>query len=170
MIAFVRFPSFVSPKGRRILTNKGVHVVTACNFTPMPRHGYRIGVPRRCAYLERLNTDATEYGGSGLGNLGRVEVEAVPSHGFAQSVVLTLPPLATIWLVPELDEDPAPLPEEKAATDVKAEEPSAAPAPEAPPAPGAGPTPEASDEEIDRSIADESTLVSLPIRRRPSAS
>jgi len=81
-------------------------VVLVCNLTPVPRYGYRIGVPRRCDYLELLNTDAHEYGGSGVGNFGRVVVEDVPSHGFSQSVVLTLPPMATLWLVPELDEDP----------------------------------------------------------------
>src|SRR6202030_2409888 len=79
VIAFVRFPSFVSPRGRKgkVTTHKGVHVVTVCNLTPLPRYAYRIGVPRLCAYLERLNTDARDYGGSGLGNLGRVEVEDV---------------------------------------------------------------------------------------------
>jgi 1,4-alpha-glucan branching enzyme len=116
VIAFVRFPSFLSAKGRRIITDKGVHVVTVCNFTPVPRFEYRIGVPRRSAYLERLNTDAAEYGGSGLGNFGRVEVEDVPCHGFAQSVVLTLPPLSTLWFVPELVEDPLPVVEERGVT------------------------------------------------------
>ena len=107
VIAFVRYPSFVSPKGRRakIVTN-GRHVVCVGNFTPVPRVGYRIGVPRNCAYLEVLNTDAETYGGSGMGNLGRVEAQDVPHHGFAQSIVLTLPPLAVLWLAPELDEDP----------------------------------------------------------------
>jgi 1,4-alpha-glucan branching enzyme len=85
---------------------KGVHVVFVVNFTPLPRHGYRVGVPRRCRYVEVLNTDAKEYGGSGMGNYGSVPVEPVPSHGFDQSIVLTLPPLAVLWLVPELEEDP----------------------------------------------------------------
>jgi 1,4-alpha-glucan branching enzyme len=85
---------------------RGVHVVFVGNFTPLPRHGYRVGVPRRCRYLEVLNTDGTEYGGSGLGNYGSAAIEAVPSHGFDQSIVLTLPPLAALWLVPELEEDP----------------------------------------------------------------
>jgi 1,4-alpha-glucan branching enzyme len=84
-------------------------VVFVGNFTPLPRHGYRVGVPRRCRYLEVLNTDAKEYGGSGLGNFGSAAVEAVPSHGFDQSIVLTLPPLAVLWLVPELEEDPDPI-------------------------------------------------------------
>ena len=85
---------------------KGVHVVFVGNFTPLPRHGYRVGVPRRCRYVEVLNTDAKEYGGSGLGNHGSAAIEAVPSHGFDQSIVLTLPPLAALWLVPALEEDP----------------------------------------------------------------
>ncbi len=94
-------PAPLPPRG-----TKGVHVVFVGNFTPLPRHGYRVGVPRRCRYVEVLNTDAKEYGGSGLGNLGSAAIEAVPSHGFDQSIVLTLPPLGVLWLVPELLEDP----------------------------------------------------------------
>ncbi len=166
VISFVRFPSFLSPKGRRIVTNRGVHVIAVCNFTPLPRFGYRIGVPRSSAYLERLNTDAAEYGGSGVGNLGRVEVEAVPAHGFAQSVVLTLPPLATLWLVPELAEDPPGI--EKAEGDVDSSMRGALP--EAPaertPDEAAPPGPaRPGDDEADRSIADESTRGSCA--RRP---
>jgi 1,4-alpha-glucan branching enzyme len=85
----------------------GVHVVFVGNFTPIVRNAYRIGVPRRCAYREVLNTDAKEYGGSGVGNLGRVVSEPVASHGYDQSIVLTLPPLSGLWFVPELAEDPA---------------------------------------------------------------
>jgi 1,4-alpha-glucan branching enzyme len=84
---------------------RGAHVVFVGNFTPLPRYDYRIGVPRRCRYLERLNTDAKEYGGSGLGNYGVVAFEDVPSHGFPQSIVLTLPPLAGLYLVPEREDD-----------------------------------------------------------------
>lgn len=80
------------------------HVVFVGNFTPVPRHGYRVGVPQLGAYREIINSDATVYGGSGLGNMGRVEGEAVACHGFAQSIVLTLPPLSVLWLTPELDE------------------------------------------------------------------
>jgi 1,4-alpha-glucan branching enzyme len=94
-------PAPLAPRG-----TKGVHVVFVGNFTPLPRHGYRVGVPRRCRYVEVLNTDAKEYGGSGLGNFGSAAIEAVPSHGFDQSIVLTLPPLGVLWLVPELEEDP----------------------------------------------------------------
>jgi 1,4-alpha-glucan branching enzyme len=82
----------------------GTHVVVVGNFTPVPRVGYRLGVPRDCRYRELLNTDAREYGGSGMGNLGVCAVEPVPCHGHAQSITLTLPPLSVLWLVPERDE------------------------------------------------------------------
>ncbi len=159
VIAFVRYPSFVTPKGRKgkITTRKGVHLVAVCNFTPLPRLGYRIGVPRRCAYLELLNTDAREYGGSGMGNMGRVEIEDVPAHGFPQSVVLTLPPLATLWLVPELDEDP-PL-----AIEPEKPQPTLVVPAELPQAPVEREARAPLSRE-DRSILDESTLVSFDRR------
>ncbi|MEK0082114.1 1,4-alpha-glucan branching protein GlgB [Geminicoccaceae bacterium SYSU G07066] len=75
-------------------------VVVVCNFTPVPRHGYRIGVPHTGLYRERVNTDAGEYGGSGVGNAGGVEAEPVASHGRPASLCLTLPPLATLILEP----------------------------------------------------------------------
>ncbi len=70
--------------------------VVASNFTPIPRLQYRIGVPQLGFYREILNTDAAVYGGGNLGNLGGVKAEAVPSHGEAQSIVVTVPPLATV--------------------------------------------------------------------------
>ena len=73
-------------------------VIAVSHFTPMPRYNYRIGVPRPGRYAERINSDAATYGGSGLGNLGSVAAEAVPFHGFAYSLTLTLPPLATLLL------------------------------------------------------------------------
>ncbi|WP_332878938.1 1,4-alpha-glucan branching protein GlgB [Massilia sp. S19_KUP03_FR1] len=75
----------------------GATVIVVCNFTPLPRHGYRIGVaPGR--YREIINTDAVIYGGSGVHN-GDLETEATPSHGHADSLALTVPPLATVMLV-----------------------------------------------------------------------
>jgi 1,4-alpha-glucan branching enzyme len=70
--------------------------IIAANFTPVPRRGFRVGVPRAGRYRECFNSDALEYGGSGLGNGGGVEAEAHPAHGQAYSLVLTLPPLATL--------------------------------------------------------------------------
>ena len=68
------------------------------NFTPVPRHGYRVGVPRAGHYAEVLNTDAAWYGGSDLGNGGAVTTVAAPCHGRADSLTLTLPPLACVLL------------------------------------------------------------------------
>ncbi len=74
----------------------GELAVVASNFTPIPRANYRIGVPRPGFYREVLNTDASCYGGANIGNLGGVEAEPVPSHGEEQSIVITVPPLATV--------------------------------------------------------------------------
>ena len=76
-------------------------VLVVSNFTPMPRHDYRIGVPSGGKWVERLNTDAEIYGGSNVGNLGGKEAEEHSVHGRPYSVSLTLPPLATIVLVQE---------------------------------------------------------------------
>ena len=69
-----------------------------CNFTPVIREGYRVGVPVAGRFREAINTDAAHYGGSNVGNLGIVEAEPIPAHGQEQSILLTLPPLATIIL------------------------------------------------------------------------
>jgi len=71
-------------------------VICACNFTPIPRHNYRIGVPEAGFWEEVLNSDAPIYGGSGQGNLGGMEAAPVASHGHFQSLNLTLPPLAVV--------------------------------------------------------------------------
>ena len=68
-----------------------------CNFTPVPRVGYRVGVPHGGYWREMLNSDAREYAGSGLGNLGGVHAEEIPTHGRPFSLKLTLPPLAALF-------------------------------------------------------------------------
>jgi 1,4-alpha-glucan branching enzyme len=73
-------------------------VLAVFNFTPVPRHDYRIGVPRGGRWEEALNSDAADYGGSGVGNMGGVEAEAVEQHGRPWSLRLTLPPLAALLL------------------------------------------------------------------------
>ncbi len=75
-------------------------VVCVCNFTPVPRHGYRIGVPAPGWYRELLNSDAAIYGGSNVGNWGGVQAEPTPWHGLPYSLSLTLPPLAVLFLKP----------------------------------------------------------------------
>ena len=80
-------------------------VLCICNFTPVIRHGYRIGAPGPGTYRERLNTDSHYYGGSNVGSIfGGLNAEKVVAHGKAWSLVLTLPPLATVileWERPE---------------------------------------------------------------------
>jgi 1,4-alpha-glucan branching enzyme len=75
------------------------HAVVLLNFTPVPRHGYRVGVPHAGLYREVLNSDSSYYGGSNLGN-SAVATEPVACMGYPQSVVLTLPPLAGLVLAP----------------------------------------------------------------------
>lgn len=75
-------------------------VLVVSNFTPVPRHGYRIGVPSGGFWREVLNTDAAGYGGGNLGNAGGARTEDRAAHGHGQSLLLTLPPLATLFLVP----------------------------------------------------------------------
>jgi 1,4-alpha-glucan branching enzyme len=72
-------------------------VLVVCNFTPVPRLGYRVGVPHGGYWREMLNSDAREYAGSGMGNLGGVTAEAIPTHGRPFSLQLTLPPLAALF-------------------------------------------------------------------------
>jgi len=75
--------------------------VAVCNMTPVVRGHYRVGVPRAGRYLERINSDADVYSGSGVGNLGAVDSEAIPLHGHPQSISLELPPLTTLLLTLE---------------------------------------------------------------------
>ena len=71
-------------------------MVVACNFTPIPRRGYRVGVPRAGYWREVLNSNAAIYGGTDEGNMGGRESDPVPMHGFANSLLLDLPPLAVV--------------------------------------------------------------------------
>jgi 1,4-alpha-glucan branching enzyme len=73
-------------------------VLVVCNFTPVVQHDYRLGVPRLGVWRERINTDSEHYGGSNVGTVfGELTAQAVPWHGQAQSLVLVLPPLATVF-------------------------------------------------------------------------
>ncbi|WP_457328826.1 1,4-alpha-glucan branching protein GlgB [Rhizobacter sp. P5_C2] len=77
----------------------GATVLVVSNLTPTVRSGFRVGVPRPGEYRERINTDSAHYGGSNVGTpLGAARSEDVPWQGRAQSVMLTLPPLATVFL------------------------------------------------------------------------
>jgi len=87
VIAFLR-----KPRGG------GAPVLVACNFTPLPRPNYVLGVPFGGVWREVLNSDAREYGGAGWGNLGGVDAAPVQAHGRPWSISVTLPPLATVML------------------------------------------------------------------------
>jgi 1,4-alpha-glucan branching enzyme len=78
----------------------GDAIAVVCNFTPVPRPNYRIGVPQGGFWKELVNSDATEYGGSGQGNLGGVEAAPIPLHGRPYSLTITLPPLAALFFKP----------------------------------------------------------------------
>jgi 1,4-alpha-glucan branching enzyme len=92
VIAFAR----ASKDGERVM-------VFVANLSPVPRPGYRLGLPRPCRWREAINTDSEFYGGSGVGNLGVVEPEPIPWNEQPVSAEITLPPLAAIWLIPDGD-------------------------------------------------------------------
>jgi 1,4-alpha-glucan branching enzyme len=71
------------------------------NFSPQPHENYRVGLPHPGRWREVLNTDAAVYGGSGVGNMGRIEAVLEPWHGRPASAVITLPPMGVLWLAPE---------------------------------------------------------------------
>ncbi|KXU94798.1 1,4-alpha-glucan branching protein GlgB [Acetobacter cerevisiae] len=75
-------------------------VLIVCNMTPVPRHNYRIGVPHAGYWHEILNTDASCFGGSNVGNSGGLHAEDVPAHGVPASVLATLPPLSVLYFSP----------------------------------------------------------------------
>ncbi|HEX2040435.1 MAG TPA: 1,4-alpha-glucan branching protein GlgB [Acidimicrobiales bacterium] len=89
VLSFLRY----SADGERALA-------CVANLSPVPRHGYRIGLPRPGDWREVLNTDAVEFGGSGVGNGGGVWAADNPWHGLPFSAEMTLPPLAVLWLAP----------------------------------------------------------------------
>ncbi|GLR67023.1 1,4-alpha-glucan branching enzyme GlgB [Acidocella aquatica] len=72
-------------------------VAVVCNLTPVPRQAYRIGLPHIGFWREILNTDATVYGGSGMGNLGGISAAMDASHGFPASALITIPPLSAVY-------------------------------------------------------------------------
>ena len=80
---------------------EGRLVLVVCNFTPVPRHNVLVGVPVDGYWRERLNSDAEVYGGSGIGNMGGVHAQPVPSHGRPRTLTLVAPPLGCVFFSPE---------------------------------------------------------------------
>ncbi|GGL90690.1 1,4-alpha-glucan branching enzyme GlgB [Nakamurella endophytica] len=89
MIAYLRWGS------------DGSSLACVVNFSAVPRSGYRIGLPFSGVWREVLNTDSTQYGGSGVGNMGAVVASDQSWHGQPASASITVPPLGALWLVPE---------------------------------------------------------------------
>jgi 1,4-alpha-glucan branching enzyme len=96
-------------------------VVVAANFTPVPREGYRVGVPRPGFYTELLNSDSDAYGGTNMGNRGGLPADEIPWQEQPYSLLLTLPPLAIVFLKPA-EPPPATVIENAAPTEAAAEE------------------------------------------------
>jgi 1,4-alpha-glucan branching enzyme len=76
-------------------------LLVACNFTPVPRENYLLGVPRGGRWRELLNSDAADYGGSGQGNFGAVQALAAGAHGRPHSLSVRLPPLSVVVFTPD---------------------------------------------------------------------
>jgi 1,4-alpha-glucan branching enzyme len=77
---------------------EGREAVVVCNFTPVPRSNITLGVAWDGWWTEAVNSDAVEYGGSGVGNLGGVEAQPVPWHGWPRTITVTAPPLGCVIL------------------------------------------------------------------------
>ena len=91
---------------RRSSSNPDQSVVAVLNYTPIPRYNYQVGFPHGGRWREALNSDATLYGGSGMGNMGGIDAMPIPLHGRKHSAALTLPPLGALFFVNEPEEDP----------------------------------------------------------------
>jgi 1,4-alpha-glucan branching enzyme len=90
VLSFIRFPKDPADSP----------LVCVANFSAVPHHDYRLGLPAGGTWTELLNTDADAYAGSGVGNLGVVKADLGEHHGQPASASVTLPPLATLWLRP----------------------------------------------------------------------
>jgi 1,4-alpha-glucan branching enzyme len=86
-------------KGR----STGDILLVVCNFTPVARHNYRVGVPRGGFWREVLNSDGREYGGSGQGNIGGADAAPISAHGRLHTLTITVPPLATVFFKSEAE-------------------------------------------------------------------
>lgn len=82
----------------RRIDNKGNEIIAVCNFTPMHRTDYRIGIPKKGIYSVILNSEDECYGGSGFGSNGKIKTDDINMHGFEQSISLDLPGLSTLYL------------------------------------------------------------------------
>jgi 1,4-alpha-glucan branching enzyme len=94
VLCFLRLPR---PREEEEEDAVGRAVLVVCNFTPLPRHNYRVGVPLGGTWREILNSDDESYGGSGVGDRGELRAVPMTYHGLPYSLCLTLPPLAVVF-------------------------------------------------------------------------
>jgi 1,4-alpha-glucan branching enzyme len=97
VFSFLRFGKPAEADAEPQAAGQALACVT--NFSGIPHHGYRIGLPRPGLWREVVNTDAEGYGGSGVGNLGGIEAVEEPWHGLPYSATLAAPPLGTVWFL-----------------------------------------------------------------------
>ncbi|MCA9968302.1 MAG: alpha amylase C-terminal domain-containing protein, partial [Anaerolineales bacterium] len=83
---------------KRKAPSTGEQLLVVCNFTPVVRQDYRLGVPAAGEYRQILNSDDKQYGGSGLATTDPIATEPVSWHGQEQSIVFTLPPLGVVFI------------------------------------------------------------------------
>jgi len=102
VLSFLRYsdPQTLAADGAADQGERGV-IACIANFSARPHLEYKVGLPRAGRWREVLNTDASIYGGSDVGNLGGVEAVPEPWHGLPASATITLPPLGVLWLTPE---------------------------------------------------------------------
>ena len=79
------------------MDKQGNEIIAVCNFCPVRRDGYRIGVPEEGVYKEVFNTDDKRFGGSGIGNKGDLVSDEKPMHGFDNSISFTIPPMSVMF-------------------------------------------------------------------------
>ena len=99
------FQWIVSDRGANLVAflrwgSQGQALACVCNFAGTPHHGYRLGLPWAGSWVEVLNTDAAEYGGSGVGNLGVLTATAEPEHGYPASARVNIGAYAVTWFTP----------------------------------------------------------------------
>ena len=82
----------------RMAADQNDFLIAVCNFTPIPRYNYKLGVPAKGFYREILNSDSALFGGGNIGNFGGVHATVEPYHGFEQAIEIAVPPLAVIYL------------------------------------------------------------------------
>ena len=100
VLSFVRYSDAAADASSGGTAGSGGVIACIANFSAVPHLQYKVGLPEAGRWREVINTDATVYGGSGVGNLGGIEAVAEPWHGLPASATIAVPPLGVLWLTP----------------------------------------------------------------------